>query len=86
MSDETQNLKNEIEQYKQNSDSLMAQLEAGKQTLGENMQVCLNLRANLIIFQKKIQDLSAELETTKKLLNEANIKLKENENAINQVS
>ncbi len=82
MSDELKNeneiLKNKNESLKQllaqnnnNVAGLVAQLEAHKQMLNDSLNTGLQLRTNLILFQKNNQELSERLEAANKSLLES---------------
>lgn len=63
----SEQLQNENAQLKIQLKNLNATLQANQQTLSEAIQVGVNIRANLILFQNMVQDLN-------KQINELNVK------------
>lgn len=68
-------LRSQLQQAKSNAEMFLNQIEAGKQALGEQLQVGLNLRASLISFQKKLQEVSTQLQNTQKELQDSQAKV-----------
>jgi predicted RNase H-like nuclease (RuvC/YqgF family) len=72
---ENAELKKQIENATANHSGLLAQVDAHKGMLSESIQSSLNLRTNLIMFQKKIQELSGVIQEKDKLINGLNQQL-----------
>lgn len=72
---ENDNLKATVAQQKQNIDGLMAQFEAHKQLLNEQLQVGLTLRANIIMFQKHNNENAVKMNEMQKKIDDLNAQL-----------
>ena len=81
MSDELQveneNLKKQALQNSQGIQGLLAQVDAYKQLVNENTQISINLRTNLILFQKASEELSGKVSALNKQLEEAKARIVE---------
>lgn len=58
---ENVNLKKQLEQNSQGVQALLAQIDAYKGELADSRTICLQLRTNLIMFQKSHKELSDKL-------------------------
>lgn len=73
----TEELKKLNEAHEQTVNGLVYQLDAHKQMLNENLQISLNLRTNLCMFQKEYQKLQVQVADLTKQLADANAKIVE---------
>jgi len=68
---ENKNLKQQLENNSKGVESLLAHMDAHKQLLNEQLQNGLALRSNLILVQKRHQELETEVNDLKKKLADA---------------
>lgn len=72
---ENNTLKQQMAANSQGVQGLLAQLDAHKQSLNEALNVGLNLRTNLIMFQKQNEQLVAKIQEQEKQINSLNQQL-----------
>lgn len=85
-------LKNENQNLKNQNEMLMAQIDAYRAVLNEQLQAGINLRTNLVILTKRLQDSDSKVKSLQTALDAANnqinelLPLKENKDNIEQLS
>ena len=79
---ENENLKQQLSNNTQGINSLVAQLEAHKQSLNDSLNLGLQLRTNLIMFQKANKELTDSLATQKQQIDSLSQQLEDATNRI----